>query len=136
MTLRHDAPEPEQPVVLLLEDDAAQRALLLELFADEKIEVVVCDTIDQIFESLKRYADAVVVADSWAVSNDELPGERQRRELEELARVAPVVFTTGREWARQLEPGVLGTVVLVTKPYDLDELLEQVRLVRRRSLER
>jgi DNA-binding NtrC family response regulator len=122
-------------MVLLLEDDAAQRDLLLELFADGSAEVVVCATLDQIYGCLTRYPHAVVVADSWAADNHRQLSDQQRREITELAHMAPVILTTGREWARRLEPGELGTVVLVTKPYDLDELLDQVHLAQRRSPE-
>ena len=123
----------EQPadggvLVILLKDDTAQRKLLLELFTTEGMDVLVCATLPQVYTALERHPEAVVVADSWATGDQSDLGQQQRSEIEELGRRARLIVATGREWGRQVVPGELGTVAVVPKPYDLDDLLDRVRI--------
>ena len=63
--MAHEAREPAGGArrVILLEDDAAQRDLLLELFADEGIVVEVCATLADSRAALGRHPRSIVVAD-------------------------------------------------------------------------
>jgi hypothetical protein len=45
-----------------------------------------------------------------------------------LGRVATVIVTTGRSWAARASEMSLGErVIVVPKPYDLDQLLDVIR---------
>ena len=84
--------------------------------------------------ALGRHPRSIGVADSWAAGDHEDLGEQQRsEEIDALSHVAPLILTSGREWGRQLEVGELGNVVVVPKPYDLDDLIERVRRSSRRT---
>ena len=117
--------------VILLEDDAGLREVLLELFSDEGFEVDACITLDEIYTALQQHPGAVVVADSWTAGDYVELGQDQRMEIEALGRTAPLILTTGRAWGRQLDPRQLPLAMIVVKPYDLDDLLERVEQARR-----
>lgn len=119
----------ERPLVVLLEDDTAQREVLLDLFAGEQIEVAVCATLDEVRALVERRPRAVVVADSWSSGVWGDLEDRPWREIDELAHVAPVVLTSGQEeWGRRGASLTPGGAVVLPKPYDLDDLVEVVRL--------
>lgn len=117
--------------VILLEDDPAQRIVLLELFADEGFAVDICDTIEDIYAALQINPCAVVVADSWNAGDYAELGPCQRMEIEALGRAAPLIMTTGRAWGNHVEPEELPHAVIVVKPYDLSDLLERIQQARR-----
>ena len=95
--------------VILLEDDAGLREVLLELFSDEGFEVDACVTLDEIYTAFKQHPGAVVVADSWTAGDYAQLGQCQRMEIEALGRTAPLILTTGRAWGRQLDPASVAT---------------------------
>jgi DNA-binding response OmpR family regulator len=44
-----------------------------------------------------------------------------------------VILTTGREWAKHIAEGELGSVEIIEKPYDLARLLAAVRVALERA---
>jgi len=115
-----------EPHVLLLEDDPALLSVLLELFMDERIDVTVCRSLADIYAALERDPYGVIVTDSWAHTRFDL-GRQEQETLLALDALAAVVFTTGRRWAQADPPLTLGTVTVLNKPYDVDELMFAVR---------
>jgi DNA-binding NtrC family response regulator len=115
--------------VVLFEDDPILAAVLLEVFADEDIDVSRCESLDEIHCAVRQYPGAVVVSDSWSSTLSVKLGEAERAEIDALARTAAVILTTGRTWgARRGPEWQFGERVLVVpKPYDLDQLMGAVR---------
>jgi DNA-binding NtrC family response regulator len=110
---------------LLLEDDVALRELLLEAFAGENIEVMICDTFAEVRDAAKRREADMVVADFWGGSQRTLP-QSDRDDIRELASYLPVILLTGRTWAADTTAEELGARALIRKPFDLDDLLRTV----------
>ncbi|HEY1296264.1 MAG TPA: hypothetical protein VGJ60_24565 [Chloroflexota bacterium] len=112
--------------VLLLEDDPALLALLVEFLASEGFEVAACHS----YASLREALDAadrppIVVADCWGGSQATLtPCERDQ--IRELGRSAPTVLFTGRAWASSATAAELDVVCLLVKPLVLEDLLAQI----------
>jgi DNA-binding NarL/FixJ family response regulator len=50
--------------------------------------------------------------------------------LRTLAAKAPVVVTTGREWATQTQAANLGVSAILHKPYDLEVLAQTIDTLR------
>ncbi len=113
--------------VLLLEDDSATRGLLLDLFNDEGIEVTVCGSLGELQSAVTSHAGAVVVSDSWSGVDNRAISQQQRAELMALGRSARVILTTGRSWGNNIGSGEFGNVIVLPKPYDLDELMALIR---------
>jgi DNA-binding response OmpR family regulator len=118
--------------VLLLEDDAALRDLLLEALASEDIEVRTCDTFAEVREAAARAEADLVIADFWGGSQRSLP-QSDRDDIRELCSYLPVILLTGRMWATETTAEELGAQALVRKPFDLDDLLRTVDSVRGES---
>jgi DNA-binding response OmpR family regulator len=54
-------------------------------------------------------------------------------ELRHLAAHVPVVLTTGRAWAHRTEPAQLGVRAILSKPFDLDELVQILETLARQA---
>jgi DNA-binding NtrC family response regulator len=119
--------------ILLLETDGALQGVLCDLFAYEDLDVTVCNSFAELQAGVSRYPHAAVVSDSWASGDYSTLSPKHRAEIEELARVAEVVLTTGGRWGRLLDDGELGTVAVVEKPYDMDRLMQAVRAALERA---
>ncbi|MBV9327998.1 MAG: hypothetical protein JO352_30145 [Chloroflexi bacterium] len=117
---------PRQPArVLLLEDDAAFSAVLVELLAGEGFDVVACDTYRSLREALDAADRPIVIADFWGASHARLsPCERDQ--IRELGGFTPTVLLTGRAWAGAASADELNVACILPKPVDLDELIAQV----------
>jgi DNA-binding response OmpR family regulator len=113
--------------VLLLEDDAATRGLLLDLFNDEGIEVTVCGSLRTLQSAVTSHPGAVVVSDSWSGVDNRAISQQLRAEIMALGSNAPVIPTTGRSWGNNIRSGEFGNVIVLPKPYDLDELMVLIR---------
>jgi DNA-binding response OmpR family regulator len=50
-----------------------------------------------------------------------------------LGKSAEVILTTGRDWAKHISEGELGSVEIIEKPYDLARLLAAVRVALERA---
>jgi DNA-binding NtrC family response regulator len=121
--------------VLVLENDGPIESVLCDLFGDEGLDVTVCGSLADLQASVKQYPRAAVVSDSWAVENNNLSLSPQHRaEIVTLARTTPVVLTTGRSWAMDLEQGELGDVTIIAKPFDLDCLMAAVGAALERTI--
>src|SRR5688572_18507788 len=106
--------------VLLLEDDAALKSALRDLFGDEGMDVTVCVSLAELEAGIQQYPCAAVISDSWASGDYLSLSPKHRAEIVALGRSGQVIVTTGRPWARYIAPGELGTVEIIEKPYDVD----------------
>jgi DNA-binding NtrC family response regulator len=119
--------------ILLLENDGALQGVLCDLFGYEDLDVTVCNSFAELWAGVRQYPRAAVVSDSWVESDYVTLSPKHRTEILELARIAEVVLTTGQRWGRLIDPGELGSVTIVEKPYDMDRLMSAVRAALERS---
>jgi DNA-binding response OmpR family regulator len=119
--------------VLLLENDAALKGLLRELFEGEDLDVTACESLTELQACISQHPRAIVVSDSWAPGEYLTLSQRHRAEIVGLANSVGLILTTGRSWAKHIVEGELGTAVIVEKPFELDRLLAAVRAVLGRS---
>ena len=118
--------------ILVADDDAALRDLLVEILVDEGHQAVEVSTP---LEAL-----SLGCAEEWDLflidtlgQADHGPTEECKALVQELAARAPVILCTGRLWARRTEASELGAVAILEKPFDLDELIERVAAVGSRT---
>ena len=111
--------------MLLLEDDAALSALLLEFLTGEGFEVAACNSYASLREALDAADRPIVVADFWGASQARLnPCEREQ--IRELGRYTPTVLLTGRAWSTSATADELDVACILAKPVALDDLVAQV----------
>jgi DNA-binding response OmpR family regulator len=121
--------------VLLCEHDAALAAVLVDLFSEEDIDVVRCGSFDELEAGALAHRDAVIVTDSWVEGGLAQLTDVEREQLRTLGTLTTVIMTTGRDWAKHTEGSALGDqIVVVPKPFDIEELLEEVRTAGSRRL--
>jgi DNA-binding response OmpR family regulator len=105
--------------VLVIESDPSLGGLLTDLLADEGHAV---DGVATMAEGLARARaepwDACVTDGLWP----EVVAET-RAYLAGLASRCPVVLLSGRDWAGRARPADLGVAAVVSKPFELDDLL-------------
>ena len=115
------------PQVLLLEDDAALVSALLQFFELEGINTTRCDSFIELKRRLQEDAECVIVTDSWTSSAGAELWLEQREQIIELGQAAlGVIVTTGRAWATCVDPEFGHGVVVMPKPYDLDQLKDAI----------
>ena len=114
--------------VLLCEHDPALESVLLDLFAEEEIDVVPCSSYGELEAGTRAHPDAVVVSDSWVEGGLAQLTELEREQLRTLGSRTPVIMTTGRDWAKAgSAPGLGERVIVIPKPYDIDDLVAAIR---------
>jgi DNA-binding response OmpR family regulator len=114
--------------VLLCEHDAALASVLLDLFVEEGIDVIRCNSFDELEAGAHTYRDAIVVTDSWVEGGLAQLTPVERMQLRTLGTLTTVIMTTGRDWAKHTLGSALGEhIVVVPKPFDIEELLTEVR---------
>jgi DNA-binding NarL/FixJ family response regulator len=124
--------QPGGPV-LVVDDDAPQRALLRELLQRIGLDVVEAEDGETALRSAARQPPSLVLLDVQLprVGGYEVCHELRERYGEDL----PIVFVSGT----RIESGdrtagiMLGADDYITKPFDPDELLARVRRLLRRS---
>jgi DNA-binding NtrC family response regulator len=118
-----------EPHVLLLEDEPLIRGILLEIFRLEGFEVTLCTTLGDLRAGVAADPAAVVVSDSWDPVHRELLPAPLRDAIVAVGKLAPVILIGADAWTAQDGLAELG-VRLLPKPFDLDDLLDAVRLAR------
>src|SRR6266545_2813444 len=119
-------PSPRQTHVLLLEDDVDLRRVVIEFLAGEGFEVSTCDSYSALRQAVHESDAPVVLDDFWGTSHSQL-SPQERGEIRELGRQAPTILLTGRAWIADIHADDLNVVCILSKPVDLDEILDQIR---------
>src|SRR5215207_6477213 len=86
--------------VLLCEHDPALESVLLDLFAEEQIEAIRCDSFVALEAGSRQYPAAIIVSDSWIEGGLAQLTDAERQQLKRLAARTRVIMTTGRDWAK------------------------------------
>lgn len=115
------------PFVYLFEDDDSLRELLTEVLREELgAEVGVCASIALVREQCALRRPDMIVADFWGTSHLRL-AEDERSEISALAALAPTVLVSARNWVVDADSADLGVAGLVTKPLDINRLIDLLR---------
>jgi len=121
----HRSPQ-QQGRVIVLEDDAEFRAVLIEFLTGEGFDVTTCASYESLRATVRGVSNSVVVADFWGQSHARLSPE-ERVQIRELAGQAPTILLTGRSWASAATAEELGVECLLSKPPLLEDLIAQVQ---------
>ena len=115
---------PENPVVLIVEDDRAVRDLIEVLFAAEGIEVKTArDGLEGLLK-LRMHQPHVVILD---IMMPDVGGLRVLDELAEEHSDTPVIVVTGKPEAAEESRARLGTRNVFNKPFEVEDLLARVQ---------
>lgn len=113
--------------VLFVDDDELVSELAVMVLEAQGWEVLYCESGQKALDAAPAFSPQLVLLDVLMPEMDGLQTYAALRDLPEM-KATPVVFLTGRadeENARQyIEMGALG---LVAKPFEVDELGEQIR---------
>jgi len=112
--------------VFVLEDDPGLRAVLVDLLADEGLDVSTCDSVASLREAVKACPKSIVLADFWGTSHLEL-STTERSEIMDLGSQAPTILLSGRVWAESATPDEIEVVSILRKPATLEDVVAQVR---------
>jgi DNA-binding NtrC family response regulator len=111
--------------VVIYEDDDGIRTVLVDVLEMEGLDVGVCTTVFELHQAAIAGA-RVAITDSWGKSYEVLD-TAEREQIRALARMLPTILISGRGWAAAADEYDLGLAGLLTKPFDVDELLRCVR---------
>jgi CheY-like chemotaxis protein len=108
--------------ILLVEDNALLRKMVLEAFVDEGFDVVAAETGEQALERSREGSLDVLFTDI------RLPGEITGWEIAEICREAnprlPVIYATGYSHSR---PRPVPGAILFCKPYRTEQIVRIIR---------
>lgn len=107
--------------ILLVEDEPLVRDLLEAILTDDGHDVRVFVSYEQILRAACEDSDALVIADFWGLSHQDLDDD-ERQQVVAIARTVPTIVVTGRTWAQTITAEELGLVALLRKPFDIDEM--------------
>ena len=111
--------------ILLVEDEPALREILRLLFADEAdYELVEATSIDGAVAALSGQPFQLILADGFSSTPVGVPGATAP--LREAAGKTPVVLLTAHAIPVD-EALAVGFAAVISKPFDLEALLAQVR---------
>jgi DNA-binding NtrC family response regulator len=115
----------KSPRILIVDDDASQRSLLDSFLRSQGFDTVVVDSGERALEVLRRERIAMMISD---VRMPGLSGLETLRRARQEHAVLPVLLVTAYADIRDAVGAMRdGAVNYLTKPIDLDELLESVR---------
>lgn len=112
------------PYVLIVEDDALTQQVIAQTLRDEGCTVAVVPSGQAALDLTRDRLPAVIVLDHRL--EDMSGGEFMRRYRLTPSPHAPVVLVTG-EYSPQVVADEIGAAALVSKPFELDALLDALR---------
>jgi two-component system phosphate regulon response regulator PhoB len=122
-----------QPVVLVVEDDPAQREVLAYNIRAEGYLVETADTGDEALLKIHEHAPDVVVLD-WMLPNvSGIEICRQIKARPEMRRIPVIMLSARSEEDDRVRGLEIGADDYVVKPYSVAELLARIRTQLRRS---
>ena len=111
-----------KPVVLVVDDEAALRAVIVLALTRWDVEVLEAGTGPEALEAYRRHRGRI----GFVLMDVNMPGPSGPETLESLRQIDPDVrccFMTGNAAAR----GECGSVAVIDKPFDLEVLARLVR---------
>jgi PAS domain S-box-containing protein len=113
--------------ILLVEDERAVSAGLIELLGIEGVKVDLVETGGEVLEAIDRFKPEAVVLD---IGLPDVEGTRVYESIAYLHPALPVIFSTGHGDQSKLEAHLTKpNVAFLLKPYDVDVLLKTLEQV-------
>ena len=127
-------PDVEKPVVLAVDDEEHITELIALGLSINGFDVVRLATGRQALEEIDRRRPDLVVLDVMLPDLDGFEVARRLRQTEGAGTRVPIIFLTAKDSTADKVQGLkLGVDDYVTKPFSIEELVERVRAVLRRS---
>jgi DNA-binding response OmpR family regulator len=114
--------------ILVAEDDPSLAALEAELLADEGYSVTLAPTPERARELARARSWSAVLVDTFGRRHAELEAA-DRSFFRAMAASGPVIVVSARPGITRLRPAELGAAAIVAKPFDVDDLLDTIRVV-------
>jgi DNA-binding response OmpR family regulator len=116
-----------------MEADATLRDVLVSLFRSKGIEVVFCSSLLEVLRATDGRVSDVAIVDVSCGSFAER-SDLQQQALRVLGEIVPLVVLTNERSLQEVDPCEVGATAILSKPFDLDFLLEAVTLCRRNQI--
>jgi two-component system OmpR family response regulator len=127
-------PSARQPLVLAVDDEQHITELVAMALGYHGFEVERADSGRAALEAVERRRPDLIVLDVMLPDLDGFEVARRLRQSEGAGTRVPVIFLTARDATADKVAGLrLGTDDYVTKPFSIEELVERVKAVLRRS---
>jgi len=115
----------KKPQVLIIDDDPGQRSLLVSFLGSQGIETIAVDSGEKALEVLRTEPVSMMISD---VRMPGMSGLETLRRAREVNTTLPVLLVTAYADVREAVGAMRdGAVNYLTKPIDLDELLQSVQ---------
>jgi DNA-binding NtrC family response regulator len=126
-----------RPRVVLLEPEAVLLSILLRFLESEDIEASACASAADLQRLITHDAARIVVAESWTSSAGAELSHESHKDIEALGGAsAGLILTSGRAWAIDPRNAFSSRVIVIPKPYDLDNLADAIRVMWARAIRR
>ena len=118
-----------RPLVLVVEDDPDLGETIVSFLKDEGLDAKLARDGDQAMRLVDQLAPSAMILDLMMPRRDGFSVLRELRADGRIARLPVIVVTAIFGLSERLYATELGAADYVTKPFELDELLERVRNV-------
>ena len=118
-----------RPLVLVVEDDPDLGETIVAFLKDEGLDAKLARDGDQAMRLVDQLAPSAMILDLMMPRRDGFSVRRELRADGRIAHVPVIVVTAIFGLSERLYATELGAADYVTKPFELDELLERVRNV-------
>ena len=118
-----------RPLVLVVEDDPDLGETIVTFLKDEGLDAKLARDGDQAMRLVDQAAPSAMILDLMMPRRDGFSVLRELRADGRIARLPIIVVTAIFGLSERLYATELGAADYVTKPFELDELLERVRNV-------
>ena len=118
-----------KPLVLVVEDDPDLGDTIVTFLKEEGLDAKLARDGDQAMRLVDQLSPAVMILDLMMPRRDGFSVLRELRADGRIANLAVIVVTAIFGLSERLYATELGAADYVTKPFELDDLLERVRNV-------
>jgi len=118
-----------RPLVLVVEDDPDLGETIVSFLKDESLDAKLARDGDQAMRLVDQLSPATMILDLMMPRRDGFSVLRELRADGRIAHLPVIVVTAIFGLSERLYATELGAADYVTKPFELDELLERVRNV-------
>jgi DNA-binding response OmpR family regulator len=120
---------PRKPLVLVVEDDPDLGETIVSFLKEEGLDAKLARDGDQAMRLVDQLHPSVMILDLMMPRRDGFSVLRELRADGRIARLPVIVVTAIFGLSERLYATELGAADYVTKPFELDELLERVKNV-------
>ena len=122
-------PPRKRPLVLVVEDDPTLGDVMLTALKDDGLDAKLAHDGDEAMRDVDDLSPSVMVLDLMMPKRDGFSVLRELRADGRISHLPVIVVTAIFGMSERLYATELGAADYVTKPFELDELIERVRNV-------